>query len=251
MISAVVIIPARYGSKRFPGKPLALIKGKPMIQHVYERASQSQLTQEVYVAVDDARVFDTVEGFGGHAIMTNSTHASGTDRIAEAVERIAFAERIVNVQGDEPFIEPAMIDAVIMALDDPQADMSSLACRITDARALTAPDIVKVVWDSQGFALYFSRSPIPYYRDAWAGSVVLHEGIVCYQHVGIYGYQRQSLLKLTSLKPHPLEKAESLEQLRALAYGMKIKMKETPYKTLGIDQPEDIEKALEWQSSSL
>jgi len=162
-----------------------------MIQHVYERASRSQLAEEVYVAVDDARVFDTVEGFGGKAIMTESTHVSGTDRIAEAVHQIPWVERIVNVQGDEPFIEPTMIDEVIRALDDPQADISSLARRITDLQALTDPNIVKVVWDSQGFALYFSRSPIPYYRDLWADSIVLHEGIVCYQHVGIYGYQAE------------------------------------------------------------
>ena len=251
MSSAVVIIPARYGSKRFPGKPLALIKSKPMIQHVYEKASESKLASEVYAAVDDARVFDAVKAFGGKVIMTSSAHTSGTDRIAEAVQQIPWANKVVNVQGDEPFIEPSMIDEVILLLNDPHADMSSLARKISDPESLTEPNIVKVVWDDEGFALYFSRSPIPYYRDEWADSIVLHEGIACYQHVGIYGYKRQSLLKLTSMAPHPLELAESLEQLRALASGMKIKMKETSYETLGIDDSEDIEKAEEWLSSSL
>lgn len=222
-----------------------------MIQHVYERASQSQLAQGVYAAVDDTRVYEAVKAFGGNVIMTGSSHTSGTDRIAEAVQQIPWADKVVNVQGDEPFIEPSMIDDVILLLNDPHADMSSLARKISDPKCLTNPNIVKVVWDNQGFALYFSRSPIPYYRDEWADSIVLHEGIECYQHVGIYGYKRQGLLKLTLLAPHPLEQAESLEQLRALASGMKIKIKETPYKTLGIDHPEDIDKAEEWLSSSL
>src|SRR3990172_9087928 len=156
MTSAAVIIPARYASTRFPGKPLALIAGKPMIQHVYERAMKSRSSQAVFVAVDDRRIFECVEGFGGKALMTSENHPSGTDRIAEAVQKIENFEVIVNVQGDEPFIEPQMIDDCIELLADTRADMSTLVKKIGNAHELTSPHVVKVVWDDEGFALYFS-----------------------------------------------------------------------------------------------
>lgn len=251
MISAAVIIPARYESTRFPGKPLALIAGKPMIQHVYERALESRCCEAVFAAVDDKRVFECVESFGGKALMTSEYHPSGTDRIAEAAEMMEDFEVIVNVQGDEPFIEPQMIDDCFELLTDKRADMSTLVKKIENGNDLTSPHVVKAVWDDEGFALYFSRSPIPFYRDEWSDSINFTHDIVCYKHIGIYGYKRDALFRITSQPRSWLERAESLEQLRALTLGLKIKVKETTFETLGIDLPEDREKAELWVSTFL
>jgi 3-deoxy-manno-octulosonate cytidylyltransferase (CMP-KDO synthetase) len=251
MTTAAVIIPARYASIRFPGKPLALIAGRPMIQHVYERALKSRYSGAVFVAVDDRRVFECVEEFGGKAVMTSEAHPSGTDRIAEVVQKTEDFEIIVNVQGDEPFIEPQMIDDCIELLMDKKADMSTLVKKIDNDHDLMSPHVVKAVWDNEGFALYFSRSPIPFYRNEWTEEIGCGNHIVCYKHIGIYGYTKDALLTVTSKPQSWLEKAESLEQLRALASGLKIKVKETTFETLGVDLPGDIEKAEKWVNSSL
>jgi len=250
---AVVVIPARYGSTRFPGKPLALLKGKPIIHWVYERAKDSRLAQDVIVATDDERIFRSIVEIGGKAVMTEPHHASGTDRIAE-VARSLESDIIINVQGDEPFIKGDMIDHTIELLKDPRASISTLARRIESPEELIDPNVVKVVFDSEGFALYFSRSVIPYYRDRWKAptvtcatdtSLFIENEIEIYKHIGIYGYRRDALLMLSRSPQSRLEKIEKLEQLRALEKGLKIKVGLTPYNTIGIDTPEDLKKAEE------
>ncbi len=243
---AVVVIPARYGSTRFPGKPLALLKGKPIIHWVYEHAKGSRLAQDVIVATDDERIFRSVVEIGGKAVMTEPHHASGTDRIAE-VARSMTSDIIINVQGDEPFINGDMIDQTIELLKDPKASISTLARRIESPEELINPNVVKVVFDSEGFALYFSRSVIPYYRDRWKAlsSLFIENGIEVYKHIGIYGYRRDALLILTSSPQSRLEGIEKLEQLRALERGLKIKVGLTHYNTIGIDTPEDLKRAEE------
>jgi 3-deoxy-manno-octulosonate cytidylyltransferase (CMP-KDO synthetase) len=252
MHKAVAVIPARFDSKRFPGKPLAVLGGKILIQHVYEQASAARLIDNVFVATDDRRVFDAVIGFGGKAIMTSRNHTCGTDRIAEAVKDMD-CEIIVNVQGDEPFIRPEMVDETISILmDDPKASISTLVRKIESIEELISPDIVKVVIDNEGYAMYFSRSPIPYYRDEWKteGGRDFHlpSSVPYYKHIGIYGYRKDVLLRLAETEEGRLERTERLEQLRALAIGLKIKVKETPYDTLGIDTKEDLERAEKWLS---
>ncbi len=242
----MAIIPARFDSTRFPGKPLAPLKGKIMIQHVYERVLKANLVNEVLVATDDKRIFDAVEAFGGKAVMTSDMHKSGSDRIAEAVEGID-CDVVVNVQGDEPFIEPQMIDDVIELLyNDDKASMSTLAKRIKDVEELRSPNVVKVVMDCDGFALYFSRFPIPYNRDEWNGldDISLKENMPpVFKHIGIYGFRKKELMAFSSMPGTMLESIEKLEQLRALETGMKIKVKETEFETVGIDTPEDLIKA--------
>jgi 3-deoxy-manno-octulosonate cytidylyltransferase (CMP-KDO synthetase) len=250
---AVAIIPARFDSTRFPGKPLATLKGKPIIQHVYEQASAAGEIDAVYVATDDSRIFDAVEGFGGRAVMTSASHACGTDRIAEVARGIE-CDIVINVQGDEPFIRPGMIDETVRMLrNDPSASMSTLAVPISNNADLVSPDVVKVVTDSMGFALYFSRSPIPYYRDTWKGpgDIRLDDGIRVLKHIGIYGFKKGTLLDFVSMGKSVLEEAEKLEQLRALVSGIKIKVGETEFDTFGIDTEEDLRKAEQWQSISL
>ncbi len=244
--TAVVVIPARYGSTRFPGKPLAILKGKPIIHWVYEAAKGSRLAQDVIVATDDERIFMSVVEIGGKAVMTEPHHASGTDRIAE-VARSLKSDIIINVQGDEPFIKGDMIDHTIELLKDSKASISTLARRIESLEELIDPNVVKVVFDSEGFALYFSRSVIPYYRDRWKNldSLFIEDGMEVYKHIGIYGYRRDSLLILAGSPQSRLEKIERLEQLRALEKGLKIKVGLTPYNTIGIDTPEDLKKAEE------
>ncbi|MBF0465690.1 MAG: 3-deoxy-manno-octulosonate cytidylyltransferase [Nitrospirae bacterium] len=252
MTQAAVIIPARYGASRFPGKPLALICGKPMIEHVYERAKRAHSASAVFVATDNAKIYDTVVGFGGAAIMTKETHATGTDRIAEAARDLPFTV-IVNVQGDEPLIEPDMIDSVIELMQDDRASMGTLKKKITTPCDIFDPNIVKVVTDSEGFALYFSRSTIPYLRDVFDGKSTLDSmdaidssGIQYYKHIGIYGYKKEVLLRLSELPESELEKAEKLEQLRALTNGYGIKVGETSFDTIAVDRPEDIGKVERW-----
>ena len=246
MHRVAVIIPARYNSTRFPGKPLADLKGKNIIQHVYEQALKASLVDMVLVATDDKRIIDAVTAFGGKAVLTSGSHASGTDRIAEAAGDLE-CEFVVNVQGDEPFIRPEMIDDVVNLLyNDNRVSISTLAKKITDINEVLSPHIVKVVMDDEGFALYFSRSPIPYYRDEWSDLNNIkfkdHDTVV-YKHVGIYGFRKDALLKFSSMDRGRLEDVEKLEQLRALASGMKIKVRETEFNTFGIDTIEDLKRA--------
>jgi 3-deoxy-manno-octulosonate cytidylyltransferase (CMP-KDO synthetase) len=246
MHRVAVIIPARYNSTRFPGKPLADLKGKNIIQHVYEQALKASLVDMVLVATDDKRIIDAVTAFGGKAVLTSGSHASGTDRIAEAAGDME-CEFVVNVQGDEPFIRPEMIDDVVNLLyNDNRVSISTLAKKITDINEVLSPHIVKVVMDDEGFALYFSRSPIPYYRDEWSdlNNIKFKDhNTVVYKHVGIYGFRKDALLKFSTMDRGRLEDVEKLEQLRALASGMKIKVKETEFNTFGIDTIEDLKRA--------
>lgn len=237
LTKVVAVIPARFASTRFPGKALAEIEGKPMVQWVYERASKAERVSKVVVATDDERILEAVRAFGGEAVMTSPEHPTGTDRVAEVAERLLpEAEAIVNVQGDEPLIEPSEIDAAVEALSsDPEADMSTLAAPIREEEVFENPNAVKVVCDRRGYALYFSRSPIPHYREGRREPQPL-------LHVGLYCYRRETLLKLVRLPRSPLEEAESLEQLRALENGMRIKVALVPRHEPGVDTPEDLER---------
>ena len=268
MQRVVVIIPARYNATRFPGKPLAILKGKPLIQHVYEHASKAARIDAVLVATDDQRIYDAVIDFEGTAVMTSGIHESGTDRIAEAAGSIE-CEYVINVQGDEPYIRPEMIDDVVDLLyNDDNVSISTLVKKVTDMNEILSPHVVKVVMDDEGFALYFSRAPIPYHRDEFSelrlteneltGKQVMNSkpkletrSLQFYKHIGIYGYRKDALVKFSSMGQSRLEKIEKLEQLRALNAGMKIKVKETTFDTLGIDTIEDLRKAEQWQNISL
>ena len=236
----ICIIPARYSSSRFEGKPLADICGKPMIQRVYERALRSGTVSDVVVATDDERIFAAVGRFGGQAVMTSADHRSGTDRIAEAVSRLSAADRdiIVNIQGDQPLFAPSQIDEVVKPLlDDPSVDFSTLIYRILRKEEISDPNAVKVVFDRDHFALYFSRSPIPYCRDA-GGSPVY------YKHHGIYAYRKSFLVTFTKLEEGYLERLEALEQLRAMEHGHRIKVVETLQDSIEVDTPQDLERVI-------
>lgn len=245
-MSALIVIPARYASTRFPGKPLAPLCGRPLIQHVYDNARGSKLAQEVVVATDDKRIFDAVRGFGAEAVMTDPEHASGTDRAAEVTRmpRYRAYDIIVNVQGDEPLISPGVIDASIRLLDDERAEIGTLARLISNGEDIGNPNVVKAVIGQEGFALYFSRAPVPYHRDGWKNldAVGTSRGIGAYQHIGIYAYRKDTLLTLAGLSPSPLERIEKLEQLRALEHGMRIKVGLTDYESVGVDTPDDLRK---------
>ncbi len=233
-LKTAAVIPARYDSSRFSGKALADILGKAMIVRVYQAVEKCKLIDEVYAATDDKRIKEAVEAAGGRAIMTSDQHQSGTDRIAEAAAQIE-AELIVNVQGDEPLIEAQSINQALKPFSqENDLKMSTLKRKITAAAAKN-PDLVKVITDQDDYALYFSRSPIPYYRDAKI------EDQQYYQHIGLYVYRRDFLLKYAGMKRTALEKAESLEQLRALENGYQIKVLETEAKLIGVDRKEDIE----------
>jgi len=252
-MSSVVVIPARFGSTRFPGKPLAPLKGLPVIQHVYQNSIRSKLADDVVVATDHPDIFKTVLSFDGKAVMTSPDHESGTDRIAEAVRLLDREyDIIVNVQGDEPLIRPEMIDAVISVLDDSRASLGTLAIPIRDSREIFDPNVVKVVFDREGFAWYFSRAPIPYHRDEWKSSdqQLSHVTHDCYKHIGIYSYRREVLLQLSSLPPARLEMIEKLEQLRAIENGFRIKVRETSFETIGVDTPQDLERVEQCLNSS-
>jgi len=233
------VIPARYASTRFKGKALADILGKPMIQHVYERAGKAETLDGLTVATDDQRIFDVVKGFGGQVTMTGQ-HPTGTDRIAE-IARNSDAEILVNVQGDEPLIEPAMIDEVVEPLlKDGDIDLGTLAHRINSETEYLNPNVVKVIADQSGFAMYFSRSPIPYIKaknkiGIWSGDVPI------FRHVGLYVYRRHALLDFAQKPPAAFETLEGLEQLRFLENGYRMKVVETSYKSIGVDTPEDLE----------
>jgi 3-deoxy-manno-octulosonate cytidylyltransferase (CMP-KDO synthetase) len=231
------IIPARFASSRFPGKALAPLAGKPLLQHVYERASQARYLTKILIATDDSRIEAAARAFGAPVRMTRADHASGTDRIAEVASAEA-AEIIVNIQGDEPLIDPAAIDAAVLALcDDDEAPMGTLKRRIEDPADIDNPNVVKVVTDLAGNAIYFSRHPIPYQREA-VGAGTTH-----FKHIGLYVYRRDFLLRYSDLPVGPLETAEKLEQLRALENGYRIRVAETEYDSLGVDTPEDLERA--------
>jgi 3-deoxy-manno-octulosonate cytidylyltransferase (CMP-KDO synthetase) len=229
----VVIIPARFHSSRLPGKALADIGGRPMIEHVYRRAARARGVDAVIVATDDERIAEAVRRCGGHAVLTDGRHASGTDRIAE-VARALRCDIVVNVQGDEPLIDPAMITEAIEPFADPAVRMTTLCRASDDPAAASDPNVVKVVVDLQGDALYFSRAPIPHAR---GGAPVRF-----LRHVGLYGYRRDLLLELAGMPPAPLETAESLEQLRALEHGVRIRTIETSHDSIGVDTPEDLER---------
>ena len=232
----VGLIPARWASKRFPGKALVDLCGKPLIQHVVERASQAKNLSEVIVATDDARIAEVVRRFGGKIQMTSAAHPSGTDRIAEVARDLA-CDLVVNIQGDEPLIDPAEIDAAAdPLLVDPSIPMGTLACPLALEQAAD-PNAVKVVVGLNGFALYFSRSPIPYLRDGHQGGASPY-----LLHIGLYVYRREVLLRLASLQPTPLEERERLEQLRALEHGIRIRVVTTEQRSLGVDTPEDLER---------
>jgi 3-deoxy-manno-octulosonate cytidylyltransferase (CMP-KDO synthetase) len=253
-MTSIVIIPARYDSTRFPGKPLYPLKGLPVIQHVYENAQRARLADDVIVATDSETIFERVLAFGGKAVMTDKKHPSGTDRIAEVALSLD-CDIIVNVQGDEPLVRPEMIDDVITVLDDERASISTLIKKIESPDEITDPNVVKVVFDKEGFALYFSRAPVPYYRDEWKHVTNIRHSILnmqnCFKHIGIYGYKRNVLLALAAMEPTKLEKIEKLEQLRALENGMKIKVRETLFETCGVDTPEDIERVEKCLNTSL
>jgi 3-deoxy-manno-octulosonate cytidylyltransferase (CMP-KDO synthetase) len=238
MSTIIGVIPARYGSTRLPGKALVPICGKPLVQWVYERAKLAKTLGDVIVATDDNRIRKAVESFGGRAVMTSADHPSGTDRIAEAIAK-ENADIIINIQGDEPLIDPKLIDDVGLVLhDDPAWDMATAATPIKGQGDLDNPAIVKVVWDNSGRALYFSRSPIPHVRDGGGVSPGLH-----FRHIGIYGYRRTFLQKLVHTPPCPSEQAEKLEQLRALHIGCRMKVIQTNDTGLGVDTPEDVTRA--------
>src|SRR3989304_3104369 len=242
-MNVIAIIPARYGSTRLDGKPLLDIAGKPMVQWVYERAKKAKLIRDVMVATDDKRVMSAVERFGGKAVMTSSSHRSGTDRIAEAAGSLN-ADVIVNVQGDEPLIEPEMIDEAIKPLlAESSLLISTLKTRITNEEELKDPNVVKVVTDREGFAIYFSRLPIPYVREQMQEArSKMQEQDTHYKHIGLYVYRKDFLLKFAKMKPTPLEDAEKLEQLRVLENGYKIKVVQTKYNSIGVDTKEDLER---------
>jgi 3-deoxy-manno-octulosonate cytidylyltransferase (CMP-KDO synthetase) len=235
-LTVVVVIPARYASTRLPGKALADLDGRPMIEHVYRRVSAARVLSEVLVATDDLRIATRVHDFGGKVRLTKATHETGTDRLAEVAASID-CDVVVNVQGDEPLIDPRAIDELVAPFaSDAAVQMTTLVRRIQDPSELSNPNITKVVVDRGGFALYFSRAPIPYVCDPRAGWPPL------YRHIGLYAYRRSALLVLASLEPTPLERAESLEQLRALEHGIRIKAVETAYESFGVDTPEDLEE---------
>jgi 3-deoxy-manno-octulosonate cytidylyltransferase (CMP-KDO synthetase) len=234
----VCIIPSRYESSRFPGKPLADLCGKPMIQHVYERVAKAQAVPYVAVATDDERIFTAVKKFGGNVVMTSATHRSGTDRISEAVKSLnLYADAIVvNIQGDQPVFEPVQVDEVIQPLiDDPTVVMSTLIYKIILDEEISHPHAVKVVFDSENNALYFSRATIPYVRDKKLKTDY-------YKHHGIYAYRRDFLDTFTKLPEGKLEKFEALEQLRALEYGYKIKVVITPYDSVEVDNQQELDR---------
>jgi 3-deoxy-manno-octulosonate cytidylyltransferase (CMP-KDO synthetase) len=247
-LAIVAIIPARFASTRLPGKPLSVIHGKTMIERVYERARAATTVGRVLVATDDERIAAVVRGFGGEAVMTSPSHPTGTDRLAEAARSID-ADVVVNVQGDEPMLDPAGLDPAAGArADDPTLEMATLSLPLRSVEEMLAPSVVKVVCDARGNALYFSRSPIPHVRlgasaDPRAAAEAAVARGIARKHVGLYAYRREALLRFASLPPSPLEEAEGLEQLRALHHGMRIRV--VPVDGEGgvaVDTPGDLER---------
>ena len=233
--NVLAVVPARYASSRFPGKPLASIAGRPMIQHVVERVRRARLVSRIAIATDDERIKNAVEAFGGEALLTRADHRTGTDRVAEVAVHLP-AEIYVNVQGDEPRIDPAAIDALVSAMqEDPAIRITTLCAAITQAKDIMDPNIVKVVRDFEGNALYFSRAPVPWVRDTAETAAVRH-----WKHIGIYAFRRDALLEFPTLPPGDLERVEQLEQLRWLENGFRIGVIETDYDAVSVDVPGDV-----------
>jgi 3-deoxy-manno-octulosonate cytidylyltransferase (CMP-KDO synthetase) len=237
------IIPARYASTRFPGKPLADINGKPMIQRVYEQAKKCKILAEVVVATDDKRIESAVKKFGGNVVMTSSKHQSGTDRCYEALRKTAGTfSAVINIQGDEPFIHPKQIEKVANCFKNKNVQLATLAMKLNNAEELTNPNTIKVLISKKKEAIYFSRTAIPYYRgkkqSEWP------KAHIYYKHIGIYGYRADILGQVTKLDRSPLEIAESLEQLRWLENGYRINIDLTPHESFSIDTPKDLITAL-------
>ncbi len=243
-MNIVGIIPARYASTRFPGKPLAMIQGKPMIQHVFERVHAIPELSDTVVATDDERIFKTVLDFGGKAVMTSSNHKSGTDRCGEVLKTMidnhCQPDVVINIQGDEPFVEQTQIEQLIHCFNDSSVQIATLEKKITSTEELFSPNVVKVVCDSSGNALYFSRFAIPFQRGAEQSQWIHNHQY--FKHIGIYAYRSQTLLKLINLSQSLLEKSESLEQLRWLENGFAIRVQETNHENIAIDTPEDLLK---------
>ena len=231
-MKSICVIPARYSSTRLPGKPLKEICGVPMICRVWQRASRAKSVADVIVATDDERIFDAVEKFSGRAIMTRADHKTGTDRLAEVAEKFPDVDVIVNVQGDEPLIDPSLIDELIAEFADEDLQMATVATELTDDAEFKNPNNVKVVLDRYNDAMYFSRSPIPYPRNAGKSKI--------FKHIGIYAYRRNFLLDYAKMEPTPLEQTESLEQLRALENGFKIRVIKSSCRFVGVDTEEDL-----------
>ena len=240
MTKFICIIPARYASTRFPGKPLAILGGKTVIQRVYEQVSK--VIHDVYVATDDQRIFDQVEVFGGNVVMTSPNHRSGTDRIEEALQHIGGQwDVVLSVQGDEPFIQPSQIETLCSCFDEQQTEIATLGKPFATIEAVENPNSPKIVVDNKGFALYFSRSIIPFIRGVEKNDWLSHYPFL--KHLGIYAYRTEVLKQITQLPQSSLELAESLEQLRWLQNGFRIKVGTTDIETIGIDTPEDLAKA--------
>lgn len=243
-MEVLILIPARYASTRFPGKPLAMIGGKPMVQHVVEKAAA--VSENVYVATDDGRIYDCVIGFGGKAVMTSAEHRSGTDRCYEAYRHVVEQtgkkyDVVVNIQGDEPFIQPEQVKALVACFEDDKVEIATLAKRFEQNADVFDPNKVKVVCSAKGTALYFSRSAIPFCRGIEEENWL--ELTPFYKHVGMYAYRPKVLKEITALPQGRLEKAESLEQLRWLENGYTIAVRETAHESIGIDTPEDLKRA--------
>jgi len=230
------IIPARFGSTRFPGKPLIDIAGKSMIQRVYEQASKSEMISEVVVATDDQRIFDHVKSFGGKTLMTSENHSNGTERCGEVIGHFSDVDVVINIQGDEPLIQPEQLEKVIALFEDTEVKIGTLAKKITDIESIENPNRVKVVFDRNADALYFSRYPIPFNKNK---TVTSH-----YKHIGIYAWRLSVLKELLTLESCELEKSESLEQLRWMYNGYRLRVAETTIETPNIDTPEDLEEVL-------
>jgi 3-deoxy-manno-octulosonate cytidylyltransferase (CMP-KDO synthetase) len=235
-VRVAIVIPARYASTRLPAKPLLRETGKYLIQHVYERAVEAKCASDVIVATDDERIFDAVREFGGRAVMTRADHVSGTDRIAEVAAHLS-ADVILNLQGDEPRIDPAALDLLAGLMDDPGSDVATLGVPIADRETYLSPNVVKVVCDACGRALYFSRSPIPMTRDGEPDFSARPAKYL--QHLGVYAYRREFLLKIAATPPHPLEEIEKLEQLRVLGTGGTIRVGLVAHAHRGVDTPAD------------
>ncbi len=234
----LAVIPARYASSRFPGKALAILESRTILEHVYEKVTMARYLGAVIIATDDARIHDAARKFGARVQMTRGDHLSGTDRVAEVASSFEDAEIVVNIQGDEPLIDPNAIDAAVMPLlEEPSIPMGTLKKRIEDPREVSDPNVVKVVTDRFENAVYFSRSAIPHVRDGNASAY--------FKHIGLYVYKRSFLLRYSGLPVGPLETVERLEQLRAIENGFKIRVVETDYESLGVDTPEDLERVQE------
>ena len=249
----LAIIPARYASTRFPGKPLALLGGKPVIEWVWERVSSVSGLDEAVVATDDNRIAQAVEAFGGRVVMTGSHHRSGTDRCGEVLQRMKEQGNVfdvaINVQGDEPFVQPGQLHSLISAFSQPDTCIATLKTPIRSTEELLSPNNVKVVCDKEGHALYFSRQPLPYLRGAEPAEWLKQQRY--YKHVGIYAFRTATLEKLVSLPQSPLETSESLEQLRWLENGYRIHVGETEAANIGIDTPEDMKAAEQYLTNIL